>query len=235
LAVLITLSASHERVKEQRPPGAPSRWQDFWGFATGALSLEDALARGDGLWAAAIEAKKQVGPGEKILCFNNGFSGIASHLFPGEGLITEPSRSCFEGKWQDIVFKGPEFAKAVLQKQNINYFLIDLGIRFFGCIPYSPLFEPDKLNERFDLVWMSGRTCLLTWKGQGPNARKDLPITFIWSMRDRVKNWRLAHESHPDFVFGSLYQNMKIIYDFNQPNDFPLKRPPELTRVKGFQ
>jgi hypothetical protein len=120
-AVFVTVSASLDRIHGQRTPGAPTRWSDFFGFAVGSLSVQDALARGDGLWAAGLEAKKHVPKGEKVFCFNNGFPGIASHLFPSHGLITEPSRSGFDGKWQDIAFTNPVIAQAELQKQKINY------------------------------------------------------------------------------------------------------------------
>jgi hypothetical protein len=233
-ASICTLGAFN-RASLQRPIGEPSRFKDFMDFAIGKISTEEALKSGDGLWSAALEAKSRIGINEKIFCFNNnGFLGSAAHSFPGNGLLTEPSRSSFNGKWHVIAFGDALQAKEELEKQGINHFLIDFKSQFFGCIPFSSLFDPDYMMERFDLVWADATTCLFTWKGYRTAAIPSIPSLYVELMRQRVQHWSHRPEGHPDRIFGSQYQNLKAIYDFNQGGSYPLKRPNNLPRLQGW-
>ena len=214
--------------------GRGAGWRNFTDFALAKISVKDALVRGDGIWPVALEARSKIEPNAKILCFNNnGFPGTATHLFPGGGLITEPSRSSFGGKWHEIAFGNFQTAKAALESQSINFFLIDFNSVFFGCIPFSPLFDPDCLAERFEMVWASGSACLLTWRREKQGA-PSLPPGVALALRQRVRHWESRPEGHPDLTFGRLYRNVRAIYDFNQGGTFPLRRPVDLERTKGW-
>jgi hypothetical protein len=186
------------------------------------------------LWQEALSAKARVGVNEKMLCFNNnGFpTARAAHSFPGSGLITEPSRSSFAGLWHVIAFGKAEQARAALEKQGIDFFLIDFNRKFFGCIPFSPLFEPRHLGERFDLVWARGTVCLLTWHGRGTGQ---IPPEYVDYMSQRVEQWHQRPEDHSDRLFGQQYQSMKALYDFNQGRDYPLKRMQNLLHVHEWE
>jgi len=208
-----------------------SRWPDFIGFATGNLSVRDALARGDGLWPAAEGARSVVGTTPRIFTFNYPV-GDASMLFPGDGVLTEPSHTSLGRDWDVVAFGDAEKARAALKDQKINYFLIDFNVRFRGALAYSPLFDPDHLAERFDLVWTGDGACLLTWRGEG---MQPAPPFIVQAWRQRVRTNRKEPYPHPDGVMGRLYDNMKIIYDYNQGKGYPLRRPPDLPRVPGWQ
>ena len=81
------------RMYAQRAAAGHSRWPDFAAFATGRISLQEALARGDGLWPVAQAARAAIGISRNIFCFNRWISYEGSFAFPGTGLLTEPSRA----------------------------------------------------------------------------------------------------------------------------------------------
>jgi hypothetical protein len=250
VAALVSVSLAVQRCGKYRPPNASSRWPEFAKFAAGMLSPKQALHRGEGLGGIEELAKNSVGPQENIYSFNHpAFSG--SYIFPGPDLLTEPSRTNFGGKWDVVAFGDAESATAVLKGQHIDYFLIDFSKLFFGLVPFSPLFDPERLSERFDIVWYrdvpewdgqklpreiasefgSPYVCLLTWRGQGSQP---LPPFIADSLRNRVRVNRRRHFPLADDRWGQLYSNMSIVYDFNKGKGYPLQRPANLRRVRGY-
>jgi hypothetical protein len=226
-APLLPLSV---RYKDYRNRHQTDRLNDFLAFTFGRLSLQDALQRGDGLWPVTQHVKSVVGADKRIFSFCHP-PQIASFLFPGSGVLTEPSRYGFLEKFDSVMFGSPDVAKAELQRQGIHYFLIDFTLPFFGALPYSPLFEPLYLSERFDIVTATGSAVLLTWKGQGQH----LPAQVSNAWYQRVAVNRLLPDPHPDGVMGRLYENMKKIYDYNQGREGRVVRPPDLPKVTGWQ
>jgi hypothetical protein len=214
-------------------PTSASHWNDFFRFAIGSISFNEALQRGDGLWTTALKAKQLIGVNERLFSFNRPNHGEnASYFFPGSGLLTEPSRIGFSGNWHVISFGDADGAIAALRKEGVNYFLIDFSRPFFGAIPFSQLFNPDHLAERFDLVWAEGSACVLTWKGSGTPP---LPPAVATALRQRVQINKTQPNPHPDGVMGRLFDNLKAIYDFNQGRNYPVVRPPDLPPVLGWQ
>ena len=206
------------------------RIADFVGFLVGKISIQEALKRGDGLWPVTEHVKSVIGMDKKIYSFSHP-PQIASFLFPGSGVLTEPSRYGFLNKFDVVMFGPPQTAKAELERQGINYFLIDFSLPFFGALPYCPLFDPSFLSERFDLVTGTGSAVLLTWKGMG--QRLPAQVSTAWYQRVAVN--RLLVDPHPDGVMGRLYDNVKKIYDYNQGREGRVLRPPDLPKVLGWQ
>jgi hypothetical protein len=231
--LLIALSPSAqlaERYQSYCQRHQPQRASDFIRFALGHLSVQDALMRGDGLWLAAQQARNTIGLNEKIFSFCHP-PPIASFLFPGEGLLTEPSRYGFGGKWDTIVFGDADTAMNELKRQNINHFLIDFSQPFFGALAYSPLFEPAKFAERFEVVTGIENSVLLTWKkGVAPMPSA---VSNAWSQRVALS--RSRPDPHPDGVMARLYDNIKAIYEYNAGKPLPIQRPPALPKVTGWQ
>ena len=233
LLLAVTFSPTQDlgkRFVEYAKRHHPDRASDFIRFAFGRISVEQALIRGDGLWNPVQNARKAVGFDENIFSFNHP-PLIASYLFPGPGVLTEPSRCGLSGKWDAIVFGDPDAAKRELQRQRINYFLIDLNCGFFGALPWSPLFQPATLSARFDLVTQLDSSVLLTWKGSG----QPIPEFVVDAWNRRVCENRSHTDSDPDSVMSRLYDNTKAIYDFNRGKPLPVRRPPHLGKVKGWQ
>ena len=227
----VSVNQAMERCSTYRPPGAPSHGSDFIEFAAGDLSVQDALIRGDGLWPVAQAARAAAGMDAQIYCFNFP-TGNASFLFPGTGLLTEPTGTRLGTDYGLIAFGNAEAAIAALKKRQINYFLVDFSLLFRGAVPYGPLFDPDHLAERFDLAWTGGAACLFTWHGQGKGP---VPPEVVNAMRQSVQVGRKLPDPHPDGVWGRLADNMKAIYDYNQGKQGPVRRPPDLPRVTGWQ
>ena len=232
LAAMVTLNAAFSRADGQRRLGSPSRWPAFLSFATGEISIRAALEQGDGLWRSATEARLAVGFDRKIFTLNHGIGELASHSFPGLGLLTEPSRTSLGGKWHRIVLGEAAAAERELRQQGIDYFFIDFTRMFLGCMAFSPLFSPDHLAERFDLVWANQTGCVLTWRGRGAQA---VPPVIVNALRQRVQEGRKLPDPYPDGVFGRLYDRMKLIYDYNAGRDYPVLLPPNLPPVKGWE
>jgi hypothetical protein len=230
---LIALSPLYDvrsRVADYENRHRPGRLSDFFEFALGHISFQEALSRGDGLWAPAQQARSLIGLEKKIFSFSHP-PLIASYLFPGNGLLTEPSRYGFGGKWDLIVFGDPDSAKEELQKQGINYFLIDFTLPFFGALAYSPLFDPSHLYKRFDLVGGLGSSVLLTWKGGAQPISAE--ISNAWYQRVSVNRW--LPDPHPDGLMWRLYENTRAIYEYNRGLPLPVRRPEGLPRVSGWQ
>ena len=199
---------------------------DYARFAAGQLSVRDALSRGDGLWAEAVEAKKRVGFHTPILCLSRvdyAIPGLAAHVFPGNGLLTEPSRTSLGGQWHIVAFEDAATARRVLADQGIHYFLVDPSQDLVGCIPFSSLFEPDGLAGRFRVVESWGNLHLLTWAG---NAGDPLPDRFVRLYRDRLAS--LRQKQHACI---RLYDILAASYRFNKGRGYPLTRPPGLPRL----
>ncbi|HWR97231.1 MAG TPA: hypothetical protein VN317_02335, partial [Candidatus Methanoperedens sp.] len=227
----VSLNLAAQRGARFRPPNAPSRWADFVGFAKGDLSLRDALARGDGLWPVAESARALVGMEEQVLCLNRP-ARDGSFLFPGDGLLSQPSRTSFGGKWDQVVFGEADRAAAVLKQQRINYVLVDFSLPLWGLVPFGPLFDPDHLAERFDLVGWGGNACVLTWRGQG---RQPLPPWVADNLRQRVRAQGRRTDAGWEGIWGRLFDTMKAIRDYNQGRPYPWQRPEGLPRVRGWQ
>ena len=227
----VCVSDVHRRGALQRGAYSPSRWPQFFGFATGKLSVREALIRGDGLWSVADLAKSTVSVNDKMYCFNAPTSGWGSALFPGSGLLTEPTAS-FGRDWHVVVFEDADRARKALQKQDINYFLMDLSAGVRGALAFSPLFDPAHVADRFDLVWMEGSASLWTWRGKG---KEPLPEAVVHGW----KSYLTAEPAQPGLtqnaMWAGLYQNVRIIYEANKGKGYPIERPPNLPRVPGWQ
>jgi hypothetical protein len=230
LASISAFPAVHARYEEYAKRHNSNRLADFVAFATGQISVQEALIRGDGLWDPSQNARNAIGLQKPLFSFVHP-PMIASFLFPGPGLLTEPSRCGLGGKWDAIVFGDAESAKAELQKQGIDFFLIDFRQAFRGALPCSPLFDPSKLSERFDLVTALESSVVLTWKGAG----QPMPEVVAQAWRQRVSMNRTLADPHPDGVMSRLYENIKAIYDFNRDKPLPIQRPPDLRKVMGWQ
>lgn len=219
-----------ERFQTYAARHLPNRVLDFVHFSLGNISVQEALLRGDGLWTPAQQARNAIGLEKRIYSFCHP-PPIASFLFPGTGLLTEPSRYGFRNRWDVVMFGDADTSKAELQRQGIDHFLIDFSQPFFGALAYSPLFDPAKLSERFEVVTAVENSVLLTWK-TGPSP---MPGAVSNAWYQRVALNRALADPHPDGVMARLYENVRAIHEFNSGKPLPVQRPPNLPKVSGWQ
>jgi hypothetical protein len=233
-----TLSAALVHANTNRPGwygrDSGNHIASYVDFAVGRISVEQALLRGDGLWLPALKAKQLVGYETKILCLTRPAQS-ATYFFPGSGVIIEGARS-FDAQWHVIAFEDKERAERTLKNQNINYFLVNCEQPFFGAIPFNPLFAADEIGKRFDAVAQWNDSYLITWRHEG---RSPLSQNFIRSwkrkMAEAESGSTLPLRKGSDAIMFGLYRNMKVIYEYNKGRDFPIRRPPNLAHVQGWQ
>jgi hypothetical protein len=186
-------------------------------FLLGQVSYSDAyLLRGQG-WPELVAARRMVGLDARILTLDP-LEGAA----PGRPIETEVDYNYKE--WHVMVFGTAEEAEAALKREGINYFIIDtkLGPQL-GGLPHSDLFDPQKLNDRFDVIMNKNSTYLLTWKGSGKS------IGVI--PQKAIDTWaEFVAKDYPE-----LYERIKLYYQRNNGAAYPVYTDPTLPAVPGWQ
>src|SRR5215217_441586 len=61
----------------------------------------------------------------------------------------------------------PTEARAILQQEGLNYFLVEMDDTLRDVLLCSPLFSPDKIGDYLGIRWTDGTHFLLTWHGPG--------------------------------------------------------------------
>lgn len=77
-----------------------------------------------------------------------------------------------------IYYGDPENAKAILQREKLNYFFYVKNLHLKDPLPLSPLFSPDNIAKYLGVAWTDGENYLLTWK---ENTKLALDESFIAS------------------------------------------------------
>lgn len=186
-------------------------------FLFGQVSFLDGYnIRGVG-WPELVEARRQVGLEERLLSLSPYYM-----MVPGRPIELEVDYSYRD--WHVMVFGEAEEARTALQKEGLNYFLLDTERGFgHGGLPYSELFKPETLNSYFDLIWKKGNTYLLTWKNSGQSIG---PIPA-----EVIAQWHVLLESS----FPELYARIKLYYDQNHETIYPVYPDPSLPPLRGWQ
>ncbi|HVA41597.1 MAG TPA: hypothetical protein VNF49_13080, partial [Candidatus Binataceae bacterium] len=97
----------------------------------------------------------------------------------------------FGNRWDRIVFGPPDAARAELRRIGVRYFYINLAnfdihrLRtqssfVFGCLAYSPLFNPAMLRRRFRIVWRRDKALLLTFADNGGGEPISSALVSAW-------------------------------------------------------
>jgi hypothetical protein len=130
--------------------------------------------------------------------------------------------------YPEILFESPERARAALQKQGLNYFLVDLtdGQLRVDVLQHAPLFRPENLEKYFQVRWRRDNTVLLTW----PDAdTTPIPQEFMIAYAANCENDFNKTRWRP------LYKQLETIYEMNGRKAFPVYRDPSLPPVQGWQ
>lgn len=144
---------------------------------------------------ADFEAAKRAAPRGRILYM--GYSPSPGYLLPPPPLLSEPSYA-FGNRYGEILYGPADEARAALQAQDINYFLINMRSRLFLGIPYSELFDASNIAQRLGLHWSRNEFYMLTWKS---SATRPLPPEFIAMLEFKQRSVfaRLKAELGPRF------------------------------------
>jgi len=126
--------------------------------------------------------------------------------------------------WHEIMFGPSPQAREVLQAQGLNYFLIDLGASVVDILQYSPLLCPANIQKNFEVVWRQADVYLLTWPGSNTTR---LPAEFMQRYGEEYFTRCLD--------LRNLYGRVKLIYEQNKDQPYPIRRDPSLPPVKGWQ
>jgi len=73
----------------------------------------------------------------------------------------------------DILLREPTAARAILQEEKLNYFLVEMDDSLRDTLLCSPLFSPDQIGNYLGIKWTDGTHFLLTWQGPGVEQLTD--------------------------------------------------------------
>ena len=116
---------------------------------------------------------------------------------------------------------------AALQKQGLNYFLLDLTKNARAALTsFLTLrcFAGKTSTNSSRVRWQQDDIYLLTWPG--PDTQP-LPETFLTKYTTNGREG--VHNLRP------LYDQIRTIYEMNRTRSYPIYRDPALPPVKGWQ
>jgi hypothetical protein len=76
----------------------------------------------------------------------------------------------------EILLGEPSEARAILQQEGLNYFLVEMDDRLRDTVLCSPLFSADHIGNHLGIAWTDGTHFLLTWHGPGVEP---LTLSFL--------------------------------------------------------
>lgn len=175
-------------------------------FASGEYSIADAYTnqRGwpgrmpwGGIYPAAEVVWSQVPPNTRIWTLNqHSYCMLPDCRFEGHMSYRFSSHA-------DIVYFGyPNEAKAVLQREHLNYFFISNSLALSDPLPLAPLFSVNHIAHYLGIAWTDGDNTLLTWKEDA-----SMPIDTKWLHRysQQVK----ASQSVKLFPYQQMLEEME--------------------------
>jgi hypothetical protein len=84
----------------------------------------------------------------------------------------------------DILLGPADQAKAILQEENLNYFLVGMDSNPNDRLMCSALFSPDQIGQRLGIKWTDGTHSLLTWR---ESAAQPLSPEWLATYREAAK------------------------------------------------
>jgi len=192
-------------------------------FICGRINYSTMYGHNDALWEPAVQVRKMLGPETRIWSF----SLYNFYMGPDSGLETAISYSLGQD-WHEIMFSDSNRAKELLQRQDLNYFIIDLKKDLFEMFQYTELFHPNNIGRHLGVVWTNSRkdVYLLTWK---ENSSSGIPRRFIKAYK------KLIAKSEQSLHFDGLYQRMEEIYFYNDGRTYPVQIRAGMPPIEGWQ
>ena len=163
-------------------------------------------------------------PNEKIMLLSTvGGPGI---FLPRPGLLMGPSRAL--GMEWDLINKSQEVKqiREILEKENINFFIIDLDKTLWGNLVISKMFENDHLVENLKIIKNYENMYLLTWKNKNEiNKISQEFLTILDLKRSRIINSIFSNNFKKNYLENTndinvFYKNLNIIKEDCLKNSF---------------
>ena len=144
----------------------------------------------------------------------------------------------FGKRWDRIVFGPPDAARAELRKIGVRYFYINLadfdihrlGTQssfVFGCLAYSPLFDPSMLSRRFRIVWRRDKALLLTFADGGGGEPISSALVSAWRKKVFAVQGSLGNMPGMCARLAGYYKT--------QGERWPVHTDPSLGKLRGWQ
>jgi hypothetical protein len=195
-------------------------------FLIGQYSIGQQYTRLGALWPPATEIREITGNARVRLLH---VASSTESMAPYAPLETDISFS-LRGKWHVAMFAPADQARACLEEQQLNYFLLDMTKPFFDLLIYSPLFAPESLARNFRVIWRKGDAFLLTWADRTPEK----PLSA--DSRELLQRWDdcMAY-SEKNWALRGLYERVRSIYEFNNKSTTNIRIPERMPSVRGWQ
>ena len=123
------------------------------------------------------------------------------------------------------MFATAQVARSALERQGLNYFVIDTNAAFFDLLPYSPLFSAGEIHDHLAIAWQANGVYLLTWPSSAT-----MPIDSKFD-EGYLRSKELALK-FPDFP--AIYGQLRAIYD-QWSRRWPVQLDPTKPRPRGWQ
>jgi hypothetical protein len=192
-------------------------------FASGSISVADAYSTQNALWAPGMEARRLAGPQTKIWS-----SQITEQFCMAPNCDLETFFSYSMGKdWAAIMFEPADVARTALQREGLDYFLIDTNVPFFDVLPYSPLFSAEQIRGHLAVAWESNGVYLLTWPS---SSTKPIDLKFD---AEYTRSKELALEFAD---FPAIYRELGTVYaQWKKNPHWPVRLDASRLRPRGWQ
>ena len=157
----------------------------------------------------ALEIRKSYPDVKMYLLSSNGGPGS---FVPMPGFIGEPQMAM--GKSWDMITSSNDvkYIKSIIQKKDINYFVIDLSKQLWGNIVFSKIFDNENLIKNFEILKNDKDFYLLNWRNDETDYLKPKKfLSLVELKRSSIINSILTKNFKDKFLDNSF--NMKSFYE----------------------
>ncbi len=190
-------------------------------FASGRISIGEAYRANGGISPNAQDVCKAVGPDRRVWSFT-----IINYSMLPECVFETAISFALRDSWHQIMFESAETSRKLLQRQGLNYFLVDLKTEIFDFFPFTSLFSPEGIEKHLGVVWNKDSTYLLSWLGPETTP---LPADFTDTYRTKITTEKSS------ISIKEIYDRVRLIYESNRGRPYPIYRDPKLPPIKGWQ
>lgn len=194
-------------------------------YGLGLNSTQDCIRNFPGIKASVEKLLLTLPADAKVLMLTRDHIKNGSFVFPGPGLLSEPSRFSGNGLWHRMAYETPFLSKKAFLEYGIQYFYIDLDdIVGSGSIAFNEIFSDGIIQNELEIVGHENNQFILGWKnGSG------VPLTQEW-----INRWtRIRNESPGPYAkfARQLDKRVRMIYQANR-EQYPIRKPEGLPDVE---
>ena len=187
LSAALCLILSVSAMAQTAQATGTTRAKSIASYMVGRLSFEGVTAEADTHFSIPASLKlftqlrDKIGPTTRVLCLS--YVPSPGYLIPGVGIVSEPSYS-FGSHHREILEGTPERAREILQKLNINYFIVTRrSVYLPSTLILSKLFQAKNMGKMFQVVSTDNDNYVLTWRD--PKNTEPLSVALTQTMELR--------------------------------------------------